>query len=74
MKIFILTFILVFFAVIINAKDKEKPLEKMTNEELIAKIIQWDKEQEEAKAKTAKMKEKTKALDELSKLLQIDEE
>lgn len=69
-----------------NAEDKEKSLEKMTDEELIAKIMRLDKEQEKAKAKTAEMREKTakmderikaldrleKKVDELSKTLQVN--
>jgi len=58
-----------------NAEEKKK----LTDEELIAKIMLLQKRQQIAKEKTAKMDERIKALDklekkvdELNKILQVD--
>ena len=69
MKIFIVVLIL---SINLFATDIKNV--KLTDEELIAKIMQLEKREQEAnkriveaKAKTVKMKEETKALDKLEK-------
>ena len=75
-------FLVMLSSSLVNAEDSKK----MTDEELIAKIMQLDKREQvadvrivEAKEKTLRMKEKTKDLeklektvDKLAKTLQVD--
>jgi uncharacterized membrane protein YfhO len=49
-----------------------KESKKMTDEELIAKIMQLDKREQDAKDKTKALDELEKKVDELSEILQVD--
>ena len=81
-KIILSFFVTLLFCSCANAEDNRK----MTNEELIAKIMRLNKEQQASKEKTAKIKEKTakmkektakmkeqtKALEKIVKALQVE--
>ena len=67
-KIFLSLTIALFLSSCANAEDKKK----MTDEELIAKIMRLDKEQKEAKEKTKALDKLEKKVDELGKILQVD--
>ena len=67
-KIILSFFVTLLFCICANAEDNRK----MTDEELIAKIMRLNKEQQASKEKTAKMKEQTKALEKIVKALQVE--
>ena len=78
MKIFLLTFVLVFFTVIGNAEEK-KALNEMTTEELMQEIMRIDNKNQKLDEKLKKEKRETESakkvgrkLDELLGVLSKD--